>query len=60
MQVNHLCTNMGVEPKIGVGKFLKSSILIGFSIIFNHPFWGTLFFFKHHMYTNTYVFKMYI
>ena len=30
---------MGVEPK-NRGKTPKSSILIGFSIIFTHPFWG--------------------
>ena len=30
---------MGVEPKIG-GKKPKSSILIGFGTIINHPFWG--------------------
>ena len=30
---------MGGPPKIGVGP-PKSSILIVFSIIINHPFWG--------------------
>ena len=31
--------DMGVNPKI-MGKPPKSSILIGFGTIINHPFWG--------------------
>ena len=41
--------HLGVEPKIGVVyKPPKSSILIGFGTIINHPFWGfSPYFWKH-------------
>ena len=41
--------DMGVEPKIGVENPPKSSILIGFGTIINHPFWGTTIFGNTHI-----------
>ena len=40
---------MGVEPKIGVFYPPKSSILRGFGIIINRPFWGTPIFGNTHI-----------
>ena len=42
---------MGIEPKIGVKKKKKSSILIGFSLIFTIHFGGTPIFGNTHMST---------
>ena len=56
-QKHKLAPNITPNQHMGVsknrGKIPKSSILIGFSII-NHPFWGTIIFWKHpHMKTKS-------